>query len=121
MDIQNNQNDKPKGLGYFESFKIKKEAEFALTNSAPLQMMHYITSNKKNLLGQRSSFESLFLGRLFASQTMREMLCISRPEFALQPRAFQGSAVASFLRYASELASPALTILATVCKSNTRN
>ena len=27
----------------------------------------------------------------------------------------------SFLRFASELASPALTILATVCKSNTRN
>ena len=66
MDIQNNQNDKPKGLGYFESFKIKKGAEFALTNSAPLQMMHYITSNKKNLLGQMSSFE--FLGWLFASQ-----------------------------------------------------
>ena len=36
-------------------------------------------------------------------------------------QAFQGYAIASFLRYASELASPALTILATVCKSNTRN
>ena len=36
-------------------------------------------------------------------------------------QAFQGSAIASFLRSASELASPALTILATVCKSNTRN
>ncbi|MCI6186309.1 MAG: hypothetical protein MR739_03925 [Spirochaetia bacterium] len=29
-------------------------------------------------------------------------------------QAFQGSAIASFLRYASELATPALTILATV-------
>ena len=28
-------------------------------------------------------------------------------------QAFQGSAIASFLRYASELATPALTILAT--------
>ena len=37
-----------------------------------------------------SSFEFLFLGWLFASQKMREMLCISRPEFALQTRAFQG-------------------------------
>ena len=36
-------------------------------------------------------------------------------------QAIQGSAIASFLRYASELATPALTILATVCKSNTRN
>ena len=68
-----------------------------------------------------SSFEFFFLGWLFASHKMREMLCISRPEFALQTRAFQGCAIASFLRYASELASPALTILATVCKSNTRN
>ena len=42
------------------------------------------------LLGQMSSFEFLFLGWLFASQKMREMLCISRPEFALQTRAFQG-------------------------------
>ena len=47
---------------------------------------------------------------------MREMLCISRPEFAMQTRAFQGCAIASFLRYASELASPALTILATFKK-----
>ncbi|MDD7610846.1 MAG: hypothetical protein PUJ82_08015 [Spirochaetales bacterium] len=41
----------------------------------------------------------------------------------MKTRAFQGSGVKapSFLRYASELASPALTILATVCKSNTRN
>ena len=31
-------------------------------------------------------------------------------------QAFQGYAIASFLRSASELASPALTILATVCK-----
>ncbi len=37
-----------------------------------------------------SSFEFLFLGWLFASQKMREMLCISRPEFAMQTRAFQG-------------------------------
>src|SRR5574344_1411375 len=37
-----------------------------------------------------SSFEFfLFLGWLFASQKMREMLCISRPEFAVQTRAFQ--------------------------------
>ncbi len=36
-----------------------------------------------------SSFD-FFLGWLFASQKMREMLCISRPEFALQTRAFQG-------------------------------
>ncbi|MDD7609646.1 MAG: hypothetical protein PUJ82_01820 [Spirochaetales bacterium] len=42
------------------------------------------------------------------------MHSISRPEFASQTRAFQGSAIASFLRYASELATPALTILATV-------
>ncbi|MCI6187887.1 MAG: hypothetical protein MR739_12090 [Spirochaetia bacterium] len=56
------------------------------------------------------------MGWLFASQKKREMHSISRPEFALQTRAFQGSGVKapSFLRYASELASPALTILATV-------
>ena len=41
------------------------------------------------LLGQMSSFE-FFFGWLFASQKMREMLCISRPEFAMQTRAFQG-------------------------------
>ena len=76
----------------------------------------------KKLKGQISSFEFFyFLGWLFASQKMREMHSISRPEFAMQTRAFQGSAIASFLRYASELATPALTILATVCKSNTRN
>ena len=68
-----------------------------------------------------SSFEFLFLGWLFASQKMREMHSISRPEFAMQTRAFQGYAIASFLRSASELASPALTILATVYQSNTRN
>ena len=46
---------------------------------------------------------------------MREMLCISRDEFASQTHAFQGSSVKAppFLSYASELASPALTILAT--------
>ena len=68
-----------------------------------------------------SSFVFLFLGWLFASQKMREMHSISRPEFAMQTRAFQGYAIASFLRSASELASPALSILATVCKSNIRN
>ena len=70
-----------------------------------------------------SSFKFFFFGWLFASQKKREMHSISRPEFALQTRAFQGSGVKAppFLRFASELASPALTILATVCKSNTRN
>ena len=70
-----------------------------------------------------SSFEFLFLGWLFASQKKREMHSISRPEFALQTRAFQGSSAKAppFLRYASELASPALPIPATVFKSNTRN
>ena len=72
-------------------------------------------------IGHISSFKILFFGWLFASQKKREMHSISRPEFALQTRAFQGYAIASFLRYASELASPALTILATVCKSNTLN
>ena len=61
-----------------------------------------------------SSFKFSFFGWLFASQKKREMHSISRPEFALQTRAFQGYAIASFLRYASELATPALTILATV-------
>ena len=37
-----------------------------------------------------SSFKFLFFGWLFASQKMREMHSISRPEFALQTRAFQG-------------------------------
>ena len=65
-----------------------------------------------------------FLGWLFASQKMREMLCISRPEFALQTRAIRGSAIAPAASLAS--LSPvatfgAPTILATVCKSNTRN
>ena len=55
---------------------------------------------------------------------MREMLCISRPEFALQTRAIRGSAIAPAASLAS--LSPvatfgAPTILATVCKSNTRN
>ena len=68
----------------------------------------------KKLSEQMSGFKFLFFGWLFASQKKREMLCISRPEFAMQTRAFQGCAIASFLRYASELASPALTILATV-------
>ena len=56
-----------------------------------------------------SSFEFLFLGWLFASQ--KSGFSGLRTHFVLP----------SFLRYASELASPALTILATVCKSNTRN
>ena len=71
-----------------------------------------------------SSFEFFFLGWLFASQKMREMLCISRPEFALQTRAIRGSAIAPAASLAS--LSPvatfgAPTILATVCKSNTLN
>ena len=44
-----------------------------------------------NLIGQMSSFKFLFFGWLFASQKKREMHSISRPEFALQTRAFQGS------------------------------
>ena len=36
-------------------------------------------------------------------------------------QAFQGYAIASFLRSASELASPALTILATFLNQKTRN
>ena len=43
-----------------------------------------------------SSFKFLFFGWLFASQKKREMLCISRPEFALQTRAFQGSVRTSY-------------------------
>ena len=70
-----------------------------------------------------SSFD-FFLGWLFASQKMREMLCISRPEFALQTRAIRGSAIAPAASLAS--LSPvatfgAPTILATFCKSNTQN
>ena len=64
-----------------------------------------------------SSFEFLFLGWLFASQKMREMLCISRPEFALQTRAIRGSAIApaASLASLSPLATfGAPTILATV-------
>ena len=38
-----------------------------------------------------SSFKFLFFGWLFASQKKREMHSISRPEFAMQTRAFQGS------------------------------
>ena len=38
-----------------------------------------------------SGFKFLFFGWLFASQKKREMHSISRPEFALQTRAFQGS------------------------------
>ena len=38
-----------------------------------------------------SSFKFLFFGWLFASQKKREMHSISRPEFASQTRAFQGS------------------------------
>ena len=61
-----------------------------------------------------SSFKFLFFGWLFASQKKREMHSIARPEFALPTRTCQGAAIASFLRYASALATPALTILATV-------
>ena len=65
-----------------------------------------------------------FLGWLFASQKMREMLCISRPEFALQTRAIRGSAIApaaSLASFSPVATFGALTILATVCKSNTQN
>ena len=41
-------------------------------------------------IGKMSSFKFLFFGWLFASQKKREMHSISRPEFALQTRAFQG-------------------------------
>ena len=61
-----------------------------------------------------SGFDFLFFGGFLLRKKMREMHSISRPEFAMQTRAFQGYAIASFLRYASELALPALTILATV-------
>ncbi|MDY5684556.1 MAG: hypothetical protein SPG48_13515 [Treponema sp.] len=55
---------------------------------------------KDKISGQISSFEFLFLGWLFASQKKREMHSISRPEFALQTRAFQGSSAKAppFLR-----------------------
>ena len=71
-----------------------------------------------------SSFKFFFFGWLFASQKKREMHSISRPEFALQTRAIRGSAIAPAASLAS--LSPvatfgAPTILATVCKSNTRN
>ena len=59
-----------------------------------------------------SSFK--FLGGFLLRKKSEKCIAFSRPEFALQTRAFQGSAIASFLRYASELATPALTILATV-------
>ena len=54
------------------------------------------------------------LGGFLLRKKREKCIAFSRPEFALQTRAFQGSAIASFLRSASELASPALTILATV-------
>ena len=52
----------------------------------------------KILLGQMSSFNFFSLGGFLLRKK----------------QAFQGYAIASFLRYASELATPALTILATV-------
>ena len=51
------------------------------------------------LLGQMSSFDFFYFQGGFLLR---------------KKQAFQGSAIASFLRYASELATPALTILATV-------
>ena len=38
-----------------------------------------------------SSFKFLFFGWLFASQKSEKCIAFSRPEFALQTRAFQGS------------------------------
>ena len=56
------------------------------------------------------------MGGFLLRKKSEKCIAFSRPEFALQTRALQGSGVKapSFLRYASELASPALTILATV-------
>ena len=48
-----------------------------------------------------SSFKFLFFGWLFTSQKKREMHSISRPEFALQTRAFRGSAIAPAASLAS--------------------
>ena len=48
-----------------------------------------------------SSFEFFLFGWLFASQKKREMLCISRLEFALQIRAIRGSAIAPAASLAS--------------------
>ena len=60
----------------------------------------------------KSSFEFLFLGWLFVpSLQSNSRFSGLRTHFVLL----------SFLRSASELASPELTILATVCKSNIRN
>ena len=56
----------------------------------------------KILLGQMSSFNFFLFGWLFASQ--KTGFSVLRTHFVLP----------SFLRYASELATPALTILATV-------
>ena len=66
------------------------------------------------LIGQMLSFKFFSLGGFLLRKKSEKCIAFSRPEFALQTRAFQGYAIASFLRYASELATPALTILATV-------
>ena len=72
-----------------------------------------------------SSFKFLFFGWLFASQKKREMHSIFSSRVCIANSRFSGLrthfVLPSFLRSASELASPVLTILATVCKSNTRN
>ena len=45
-------------------------------------------------IDKKLSFKFFYFGWLFASQKKREMLCISRPEFAMQTRAIRGSAIA---------------------------
>ena len=59
-------------------------------------------------------FKFYSMGGFLLCKKCEKCIAFSRPEFAMQTRAFQGYAIASFLRCASELASPALTILATV-------
>ncbi len=65
-----------------------------------------------------SSFKFLFFGWLFASQKKREMHSIFSSRVCIANSRFSGFrthfVLPSFLRYASELATPALTILATV-------
>ena len=68
----------------------------------------------KFIIAQMSGFKFYSMGGFLLRKKCEKCIAFSRSEFALQTRAFQGSAIASFLRYASELATPALTILATV-------
>ena len=58
-----------------------------------------------------SGFKFYSMGGFLLCKKCEKCIAFSRSEFALQTRAFQGCAIASFLRYASELATPALTIL----------